>query len=76
MHQDHYYMGEHMLRAFFVTAIVSVAGFVFTPAIANAEPFENCSAARDAGYENIPSTSDFYGEWLDKDLDGVGCEAN
>ncbi|MDN4520497.1 excalibur calcium-binding domain-containing protein [Mycolicibacterium austroafricanum] len=43
--------------------------------VASAEPFRNCTAARDAGYSNIPSTSEYYGEHLDRDLDGIGCES-
>jgi Excalibur calcium-binding domain len=66
-----------LLRMSFAAAAL-IAGFgVFAaPAIANAAPFKNCTAARDAGYENIPSTSEYYGEWLDSDHDGIGCESN
>jgi hypothetical protein len=38
-------------------------------------PFKNCAEAREAGYTDIPSTSEYYGEWLDRDLDGIGCES-
>ena len=37
-------------------------------------PFKNCTQAKDAGYCNIPSSSDMYGPWLDRDGDGLGCE--
>jgi hypothetical protein len=66
-----------MLRmSFAAAALVAGFGVLAAPAIANAEPFKNCTAARDAGYENIPSTSEYYGEHLDSDLDGIGCESN
>ncbi|MDN4519600.1 excalibur calcium-binding domain-containing protein [Mycolicibacterium austroafricanum] len=38
-------------------------------------PFVNCSAARAAGYEDIPSSSQYYGPHLDRDNDGIGCES-
>ena len=38
--------------------------------------FENCTAAREAGYTNIPSTSPLYGPHLDRDKDGYGCDAS
>ena len=63
-----------MLRiSFAAAALVAGFGVLAAPAIANAEPFANCTAARDAGYENIPSSSDYYGEHLDRDLDGIGA---
>lgn len=37
--------------------------------------FENCDAARAAGYTNIPWTSPLYGPHLDRDNDGSGCDA-
>lgn len=64
---------------------VNIRGFIVTTAIvavalgaapqAAAQPFKNCTAARDAGYTNIPSTSEFYGPHLDRDQDGIGCES-
>ncbi|ORA45310.1 hypothetical protein BST22_23885 [Mycolicibacterium chubuense] len=63
-----------MFRALIVGAAVgavSLGGAI----PANAEPFRNCTAARDAGYEDIPSNSEYYGEHLDSDLDGIGCES-
>ena len=40
----------------------------------NFSPFRKCSEARAAGYEDIPSSSRFYGEHMDGDHDGVACE--
>ncbi len=37
-------------------------------------PFANCTAARAAGYSDIPSTSSAYKADLDADLDGIACE--
>ena len=43
-------------------------------ASADSQPFSNCKAAADAGAYNIPSDSPYYGPWLDRDNDGIGCE--
>ncbi|MBQ1098921.1 excalibur calcium-binding domain-containing protein [Streptomyces sp. b94] len=37
-------------------------------------PFENCTEAYDAGYANIEKGDKHYGEHLDRDKDGVGCD--
>ncbi|MFJ8144429.1 excalibur calcium-binding domain-containing protein [Streptomyces sp. NPDC096094] len=37
-------------------------------------PFENCTEAYDAGYSNIQKGDEHYGEHLDRDKDGVGCD--
>ncbi|MET7294308.1 excalibur calcium-binding domain-containing protein [Streptomyces griseoloalbus] len=37
-------------------------------------PFENCSEAYGNGHANIPATSPHYGEHLDRDGDGIGCD--
>lgn len=62
------------IRALFVAVALSVIA-LGGAATANAEPFRNCTAARDAGYQDIPSSSEYYGEHLDRDLDGIGCES-
>ncbi|WP_137147251.1 excalibur calcium-binding domain-containing protein [Mycolicibacterium sp. CR10] len=64
-----------MIRMLIAGAILSGVVAVGLAPVASAEPFRNCTAARDAGYEDIPSTSDLYGEHLDSDLDGIGCES-
>ena len=67
-----------VLRALFA---MSAAGAIAmgTAVVASAQPgstpFVNCSAARDAGYEDIPSSSPYYGPHLDRDSDGIGCES-
>jgi hypothetical protein len=38
-------------------------------------PYENCTEARQNGDSDIPSSSDKYGSWLDRDGDGIGCES-
>jgi hypothetical protein len=65
-----------MLRTFFATAAF-VAGFgvLAAPAVANAVPYKNCTQARANGDSDIPSSSDKYGSWLDRDGDGIGCES-
>ncbi|GGW41419.1 excalibur calcium-binding domain-containing protein [Streptomyces griseoloalbus] len=37
-------------------------------------PFANCSEAYGNGHANIPATSPHYGEHLDRDGDGIGCD--
>ena len=66
-----------MIRRLLPAAILALAAVAASAGIASAEPapFRNCSAARDAGYSDIPSSSPYYGEWLDRDSDGVGCES-
>lgn len=39
-----------------------------------AHPFENCTEAYEAGYSNIPEGDEHYGDHLDRDQDGVGCD--
>lgn len=63
-----------LVRGFIVASAIAAFGLGLAP-VAAAEPFKNCTAARDAGYSNIPSTSDYYGPHLDRDQDGVGCES-
>ena len=62
-------------RTFVIAALFAGLGVLAAPVAANAAPFKNCTAAREAGYENIPATSEYYGEHLDRDLDGIGCES-
>jgi hypothetical protein len=61
----------------FIAAAAFVAGFgvLAAPAVANAVPYKNCTEARANGDTDIPSSSDKYGPWLDRDGDGVGCES-
>jgi LPXTG-motif cell wall-anchored protein len=37
-------------------------------------PFKNCTEAYDNGYASIPEGDDHYGEHLDRDGDGIGCD--
>lgn len=64
-----------MFRVLFAAAALAVVGAVGLAPVAAAQPFKNCTAARDAGYQDIPASSDYYGEHLDSDLDGIGCES-
>ncbi len=52
---------------------IAMAGAVFAP-IAEAAPYKNCTAAKQDGACNIPSSSDKYQSKLDRDGDGIGCE--
>jgi hypothetical protein len=59
-----------------LAAVVLTAGLgVVAAPIAAAAPYKNCTQARDNGDTNIPSSSDKYGSWLDRDGDGIGCES-
>jgi Excalibur calcium-binding domain len=68
-----------MIRAFLVAAAAAgaiAAIAVSTSPLATADtPYKNCSQARAAGDSDIPSSSDKYGPWLDRDNDGIGCES-
>ncbi|MFI1754611.1 LAETG motif-containing sortase-dependent surface protein [Streptomyces sp. NPDC020571] len=61
-------------------AAVTVAALALAalPAAAQAHdgahPFKNCTEAYDAGYSNIKKGDEHYGEHLDRDKDGVGCD--
>ncbi|MCU8589162.1 excalibur calcium-binding domain-containing protein [Streptomyces sp. A13(2022)] len=39
-----------------------------------AHPFKNCSEAYAAGYSNIKEGTEHYGDHLDRDRDGLGCD--
>ena len=64
-----------MVRQFVAAAAIAGAVSVAWAPMAGAAPFRNCTEARDAGYTNIPSTSEYYGTHLDRDRDGIGCES-
>ncbi|HEY9265918.1 MAG TPA: excalibur calcium-binding domain-containing protein [Mycobacterium sp.] len=57
------------------SALIAVLGILASPAVATAQPYENCTEARANGDTNIRSSSDRYGPWLDRDKDGIGCES-
>lgn len=56
-------------------ALVGAFGLFAVAPVAQAAPYKNCSQARANGDSNIPSSSDKYGPWLDRDQDGIGCES-
>ncbi|MGW5600347.1 LAETG motif-containing sortase-dependent surface protein [Streptomyces rochei] len=66
-----------LLRKPAAVAVAAVA-LAALPAAAQAHdgnhPFENCTEAYNAGYHNIPKGDEHYGEHLDRDKDGVGCD--
>ena len=56
-------------------AALAVAGFTgLSMAPASAQMFQNCKAANNAGYYNIPASSAAYSPDLDGNSDGVACE--
>ncbi|MYS76464.1 hypothetical protein GTY88_39475, partial [Streptomyces sp. SID5926] len=62
-----------------VTVAVAALALAALPAAAaqahdGTHPFKNCSEAYDAGYSNIKKGDEHYGEHLDRDKDGVGCD--
>jgi hypothetical protein len=65
-----------MLRALGVllaSALVATI-IVLGAAPAHAAPYPNCTAAKQNGDCDIPSSSDKYQSKLDRDQDGLGCE--
>jgi hypothetical protein len=68
-------MGATLIRlTIAAAAALTGIGVILSP-VASAVPYKNCSQARANGDENIPSSSDKYGPWLDRDGDGIGCES-
>jgi hypothetical protein len=63
-----------MIRTFVIAAAIAAAAIGMAPA-ASAAPYKNCTQARANGDTDIPSSSDKYGPWLDRDGDGVACES-
>jgi len=61
------------VRSLTAAAVVGLAGIVLAP-VAAAAPYPNCTAAREDGACNIPSSSEYYQAKLDRDQDGIGCE--
>ncbi|MCP8708316.1 excalibur calcium-binding domain-containing protein [Streptomyces sp. AC04842] len=59
-------------------ALFAAVALAAVPATAVAHngshPFENCTEAYDNGYSNIPEGDEHYGEHLDRDKDGIGCD--
>ncbi|WP_308298947.1 LAETG motif-containing sortase-dependent surface protein [Streptomyces sp. GESEQ-35] len=61
-------------------AAVAVAALALAALPATAEahdgshPFENCTEAYENGYANIPQGDEHYGDHLDRDRDGIGCD--
>lgn len=56
-------------------ALLTGIGIIGAPVAFAEAPYENCSQARANGDTDIPSSSDQYGPWLDRDRDGIGCES-
>lgn len=65
-----------MIRTLLVAAFVVAATAVGAAPLASAQqPYPNCKTAAQDGVYDIPSDSPYYGPWLDRDSDGVGCES-
>jgi Excalibur calcium-binding domain len=63
-----------LVRTLIAAAVLGAVAVGAAPT-ALAAPYKNCSEARENGDVNIPSDSDKYGPHLDRDDDGIGCEA-
>ncbi|WP_313896337.1 excalibur calcium-binding domain-containing protein, partial [Streptomyces sp. YIM 98790] len=71
-------MKPQHIRAARGVAVLAGLGLAVAPATALAhhgQEFENCPAAYEAGYAHIAVGDPHYGEHLDRDDDGVGCES-
>ncbi|MFJ8631247.1 excalibur calcium-binding domain-containing protein [Streptomyces sp. NPDC093568] len=59
-------------------AVVAALALAALPATAAAHdgdhPFKNCAEAYANGYSDIPANDEHYGEHLDRDDDGIGCD--
>ncbi|SBS72785.1 Excalibur domain protein [uncultured Mycobacterium sp.] len=63
-------IGMLAVSAFFTVAIGIAAPAHATPTV----PFKNCTAAKSAGYCDIPTDSPLYTPSQDRDSDGYACE--
>lgn len=63
------------IRGLLVAVGIVVAAVGVAPLASADVPYKNCTQARQNGDTDIPSSSDKYGPWLDRDGDGVGCES-
>jgi hypothetical protein len=57
-------------------AFAGISVFSAAPAFAVSLPFDNCTEAANVGVYNIPAGTPGYQLKLDRDQDGIGCEAN
>jgi hypothetical protein len=64
-----------VFRTATIAAALTLAALVGAPAAVAEAPFRNCSEARDAGYSDIPASSDYYWSGGDRDGDGIACES-
>ncbi|MFC9950983.1 LAETG motif-containing sortase-dependent surface protein [Streptomyces prasinus] len=55
-------------------AALALATLPVTTAVAHEGAFKNCDQAYAAGHADIPAGSEHYGEHLDRDKDGIGCD--
>ncbi|MGW3680961.1 LAETG motif-containing sortase-dependent surface protein [Streptomyces prasinus] len=55
-------------------AALALATLPVTTAMAHEGAFKNCDQAYAAGHADIPAGSEHYGEHLDRDKDGIGCD--
>ncbi|MFC9912181.1 LAETG motif-containing sortase-dependent surface protein [Streptomyces sp. NPDC059862] len=68
------------MNVFRKPAAVAVAALALAALPATAEahdgshPFKNCTEAYENGYAGIPEGDEHYGDHLDRDGDGVGCD--
>ncbi|PAZ09671.1 hypothetical protein CLM62_45150 [Streptomyces sp. SA15] len=70
-------LSVHLFRKS-ATAAVAALTLAALPATAEAHdgnhPFENCTEAYENGYSNIAEGDEHYGDHLDRDGDGIGCD--
>lgn len=65
-----------MIRTFVVAAFLASTVAIGAAPVASAQqPYPNSKAAAQDGVYDIPSDSPYYGPWLDRDSDGIGCES-
>ncbi|WP_338676329.1 excalibur calcium-binding domain-containing protein [Streptomyces sp. SCSIO 30461] len=62
----------HKTTAIAISALALAA--LPTVAMADTQPFKNCTEAYSQGYANIPKDDPRYGPHLDRDKDGIGCD--
>ncbi len=64
-----------MVRSLLVALVVLSGAVAMAPMATADAPYKNCTQARQNGDTDITSSSDKYGSWLDRVVDGIGCES-
>jgi hypothetical protein len=68
-------LGAHVVRAAIGLLIAGTLGLAGAPSASADPPYASCKAASADGRYNIPQADPAYRSKLDRDDDGIACEA-